>query len=61
MNNYEMADIIRKYGKKSKKCSDLSSTLWVLSALGITVASGCYIAEIIYNCKAKHLYDKLDI
>lgn len=61
MNNYEMADIIRKYNKKRAKCSNLSNTLWILSALAITVASGCSVAEVIYDCKSKYLYDRLDI
>lgn len=61
MNNYETADVIRKYNKKRLKCSNLSNTLWILSALGITVASGYKIAEVIYDCKSKYLYDRLDI
>lgn len=61
MNNYEIADEIRAYQKKSKKYSKASTALWILAATSITVASGCKVAESFFNCKARQLYDKLDI
>lgn len=61
MDNYETADIIRKYGKKQAKYSNISNLFWIASALGISIASGYKIAEIICDCKIQYLYDKLDI
>lgn len=61
MDNYETADQIRDYTKKSKRCSGIANTLWALCATGIILASGYRVKEAIYDCKAKDLYDKLNI
>lgn len=61
MNNYDVADTIRSLNKKAHKYNKISTSMWILSALGITVASGCKVAEIMYDCKAKYLFNKLDI